>query len=98
MTLSTTNPTPMERKAIDLDDLVSANMKKASAILTTMCSLHGEGTPMNAEITGNLLWAASDLLSQAIEAGTDFSTEKMEKGVFMRYQQVFETNNDNKIS
>ena len=80
--------TTMINKALDLEDKVSANMKKASSILHAMRTLHTEDCRMNDEITGNLLWAASDLIDEAIEAETDFLNEQMEKDLWVRYQQV----------
>ena len=53
-----------------------------------MRTLHSEDCRMNDAITGNLLWAASDLIDEAIEAETDFLNEQMEKDLWVRYQQV----------
>ncbi|MBL3809563.1 hypothetical protein [Alteromonas macleodii] len=80
--------TSMINKALDLEDKVSANMKKASAILQAMRTLHSEDCRMNEEITGNLLWAASDLIDDAIQADADFLNEQTEKDLWIRYQQV----------
>lgn len=80
--------TSMINKALDLEDKVSANMKKASAILQAMRTLHSEDCRMNEEITGNLLWAASDLIDDAIQADADFVNEQMEKDLWVRYHQV----------
>ena len=78
----------MINKANDLEDKVSANMKKASAILQAMRTLHSEDCRMNDAITGNLLWAASDLIDEAVQAEDDFLNEQREKDLWVRYQQV----------
>ena len=62
--------------------------EKASAILQAMRTLHSEDCRMNEEITGNLLWAASDLIDDAIQADADFVNEQKEKDLWVRYQQV----------
>ena len=80
--------TPMISKALNLEDKVSENMKKASAILQAMRALHSEDCMMNDEITGDLLWAASDFIDDAIQAEADFFNEQKEKDVWLRYQQV----------
>lgn len=80
--------TSMINKALDLEDKVSANMKKASAILQAMRTLHSENCRMNDAITGNLLWAASDLIDEAVQAEDDFLNEQREKDLWVRYQQV----------
>lgn len=76
-------------KANERDDLVRANMNKASAILQTMLSLQCDGNPMNEEVTGNLLWSACDLLSEAIEADGQVMREELEGGICVRYEPVF---------
>lgn len=78
----------MINKANDLEDKVSANMKKASAILQAMRTLHSEDCMLNDEETGNLLWAASDLIDEAIEADTNFLNEQKDKNVLIGYQQI----------
>lgn len=78
----------MINKANDLEDKVSANMKKASAILQAMRTLESEDCRLNDELTGNLLWAASDLIDEAVEAEDDFLNEQKEKDIWIGYQQV----------
>ncbi|AIF99040.1 hypothetical protein [Alteromonas australica] len=80
--------TTMINKALDLQDKVSANMKKASSILHAMRTLHSEDCGMNDEITGNLLWAASDLIDEAVQAEDDFLNEQKEKNLWVEHQQV----------
>ena len=80
--------TSMINKALDLEDKVSANMKKASAILQAMRTLESEGCKLNDALTGNLLWAASDLIDEAVEAEDDFLNEQREKDLWVSYQQV----------
>lgn len=80
--------TTMINKALDLEDKVSANMKKASAILQAMRTLHSEDCRMNDTITSNLLWAASDLIDEAVQAEDDFLNEQREKDLWVSYQQV----------
>ena len=80
--------TSMIRKAKNLDDKIHANMNKAYAILQAMRALHNEGGRMDDTITGNLLWAASDLIDDALEADSSFYNEQKEKGLWVRYEVV----------
>lgn len=80
--------TTMINKKLDVEDTVSANMKKASAILQAMRALESEGCKLNDVLTGNLLWAASDLIDEAVEAESDFLNEQREKDLWVSYQQV----------
>lgn len=80
--------TPMISKALDIENKVSANMKKASAILNAMRTLHSEECMMSDEVTADLIWAASDLIDDAIEADAEFTKEQIENDLYVRYQQV----------
>ena len=78
----------MINKALDIEDKVSANMKKGCARQQAMRTLHSEDCRMNDTITGNLLWAASDLMDEAVQAEDDFLNEQREKDLWVSYQQV----------
>jgi len=80
--------TTMISKKLDVEDTVISNMKKASAILQAMRTLESEGCKLNDVLTGNLLWAASDLIDEAVEAEADFLNEQREKDLWVSYQQV----------
>lgn len=80
----------METRALDVEDIRTAAIDKAEAILS-LVQLGVDEQGVDEETISRALWAASDLLAAAKKAETDFKQELADRNVRIVHRQIENT-------